>query len=60
MEFQTHTVIKSFPDLDDAYYFFESSRLEWVSKGWSEKEGSGIRYVNHQWQAGLIVEKENS
>lgn len=54
---ETHSVIKAFNDLDDAYYFFEATRLDWVSQGWQEKEGSGIRYVNHQWQAGLMFEK---
>lgn len=55
---ERHTVIKTFTDLDDAFYFFESNRMDWVSRGWQECEGSGLRYVNHQWQAGLILEKE--
>ncbi len=49
------TIIETFTDYDDAYYFFDQQQRENAS--WELQQGSGIQYINHQWRVGLSWEK---
>lgn len=51
------TIIQSFTDHDDAYYFFDQHVREHASD-WELQQGSGIQYINYQWRVGLSWEKK--
>lgn len=50
------TIIETFTDYDDAYYFFDHHLREHGE--WELQQGSGIQYINHQWRVGLSWERK--
>ena len=56
--YETHGLIETFTDYDDASYFLSTSLYEMAADGWSTVQGSGIQYVNYQWRVGLQFERE--
>lgn len=57
---ETHGVIETFVDHDDAIRFFEMTLFEYAASGWQTVQGSGIQFVNHQWRVGFQFEKERN
>lgn len=56
--FETHGIVESFVDFEDASYFLSTNLYEMAADGWQTVQGSGIQYVNYQWRVGLQFERE--
>lgn len=52
---ETHGIIESFNDFDEACHFLDHNVLQYVSQGWTIRDGSGIERIGVKWRVGLLM-----
>lgn len=57
---ETHGVIETFQDHQDAVSFFENTLFQYAAEGWDTVSNSGIRYIDHEWEVGMQFKRSTN